>query len=519
VAALSVAAALRIYLLVQYHVIPDADQTILGLMARHVAQGERPIFYWGQPYTGSAEAYVTAALFSLFGQRDIVLHLVPLVASVIFVVLTLVLAWRLYGLGVAALCGLYLACAPALLVDWSLWAGSGYLEAMALGTAALLLTLPTPAMGGGRARLRLPAAFLLLGFAVWVQPIAGYYLIAVLVTLAGRIWAALRSPHRWPAGLALTCLCLAAFAAGMAPLLQFNLANHWTTLTFLTDRATHLDTLTVLSRALLWAGPVVLGLAPPTTDRTYFAQFLLDHWALYGFALFLVLACLARGMLIWRAAWSRLRSIASPTPARDLGLLVLLLVLLAGYLTSSWGAEQWSGSQPRYLLPIYATLPLIVRALLPRRPLPWHWAAAALVGVALAAGCLYVNSTAFSRDDLRPLARTLEAQGITAIYGDYWLVYPVIYDSDEHLAGAAVNDDLSKGLNRYSPYLRAAAASRHYAWVVQSGSARQRSVLTCLQRLRSHYAVFTWRDQTIYDHLSRQAFPWWNGGRCPTLSG
>jgi hypothetical protein len=128
-----------------------------------------------------------------------------------------------------------------------------------------------------------------------------------------------------------------------------------------------------------------------------------------------------------------------------------------------------------------------------------------------------VSLTNFTRPDLRPLATLLRAHGITAVYGDYWTIYPLIYASGEQLSGAAVNDDLSKGRNRYSPYLRAAAWSAHAAWVVQAGSARQRAVLACLDRLHSSYATLYWGDQVIYDHPSGRAFPWWNGGRCPTI--
>ena len=155
--------AFRIYLLSRFYIVPDADQTIIALMARHVQQGELPVFYWGQPYTGAGDAYLGAALFALFGQHDALIHVPALAGSMAFVALNCVLAWRLYGPGIAILCALYLGIAPALLIDWGFWAGSGYLETMALGTGALLLALPpsdpfTPT----RPWRRLPAAFLLL---------------------------------------------------------------------------------------------------------------------------------------------------------------------------------------------------------------------------------------------------------------------------------------------------------------------------------------------------------------------
>ncbi len=191
----------RIILLDRYYITPDADQSIVGLMARHIQHGERPLFYWGQPYTGSGEAYVTAALFAIFGQSDLLLHIVPLAASVAFAGLTTILGLRLYGPGVAWLTGLYLAVPPALLLDWGLWAGSGYLESMALGTAALLLVLPDRVAPHRRRSARIVGAFFLLGFALWVQPLAGYYILAVGAMLVGPFVAAARSPRRWAPGL------------------------------------------------------------------------------------------------------------------------------------------------------------------------------------------------------------------------------------------------------------------------------------------------------------------------------
>jgi hypothetical protein len=519
-AVLVAASAFRWYLLGRYYVTPDADQTVLGLMARHILSGERPIFYWGQPYTGAPEAYVTAALFAAFGQSDLLLHVVPLAASVVFVLATCALALRIYGVGVAALTGLYLGIAPILLIDWSAWAGSGYLEMMALGTVALLLALPPRPGAPARSWYRLPLTFFLLGVAAWIQPTAIFYALAVLALLVGRAWAVLRSPRRWLGGLALTLGSLAALALGMLPMLIFNLQNEGHTLSFLLQRdaAGSLGLLTVFSRSLLWSGPVVLGLIPPTTDRAYLYQFLHEHYALYGIALFIVLALLFRGLSLWRTLLGRLRTLLSDHPAPDLGLIVLVASLLAGFLSSSWGAELWSGSQPRYLLPIYTAVPLFMRAALPRHPRPWAWAVATVVVLGLCAGNLYVNTTTFDRQDVRPLAHLLESRGITAVYSDYWLAYPLIYESEERIAAVATNDDLSRGYNRRLLYLQQAARRPRFAWIVATGSARQRAVLTCFHLLHSRYTTFTWHDQTVYDTPTNRAFPFWNGGRCPIIS-
>jgi hypothetical protein len=47
----------------------NADEAIVALMARHILQGERPIFFYGQAYMGSLDAYLVALGFLLFGQQ------------------------------------------------------------------------------------------------------------------------------------------------------------------------------------------------------------------------------------------------------------------------------------------------------------------------------------------------------------------------------------------------------------------------------------------------------------------
>src|SRR2546427_10092582 len=80
----------------------DGDEAVVGLMARHIAfLGERPVFYWGQPYLGSLEAFSAAPLFRVFDSSTFVLKLVPAAYSLAFVALSAILTRRLFGTGAA----------------------------------------------------------------------------------------------------------------------------------------------------------------------------------------------------------------------------------------------------------------------------------------------------------------------------------------------------------------------------------------------------------------------------------
>ena len=60
----------------------EADEAIVGLMAKHINDGhEIPVFYYGQHYMGSLEALCAAFSFRLFGQNVFALKLVPLLFS------------------------------------------------------------------------------------------------------------------------------------------------------------------------------------------------------------------------------------------------------------------------------------------------------------------------------------------------------------------------------------------------------------------------------------------------------
>ena len=64
------------------------DEAVTGEMALHILKGEPQLFFWGQPYMGALEAYLSAFLFYLFGASGFVLHMtdVSMMAFLLFLV-------------------------------------------------------------------------------------------------------------------------------------------------------------------------------------------------------------------------------------------------------------------------------------------------------------------------------------------------------------------------------------------------------------------------------------------------
>lgn len=88
-------AALLVRLWLVYHTrgVVDGDEALLGIQAEHILRGEHPVYFYGQAYMGSLEAYLTALLFAIIGPSVWALRAEPTLLSLLLVWLT----WRLAG--------------------------------------------------------------------------------------------------------------------------------------------------------------------------------------------------------------------------------------------------------------------------------------------------------------------------------------------------------------------------------------------------------------------------------------
>lgn len=118
--------------------VPDGDECVLGIMAKHLLEGRTlPVFYYGQNYGFSLiEAWTAAMVFAPMGMSGPALKIAMLMlwaAGWVF----LVLAVRNFsGTRAAAIAGLLLIFCPAWGI-WSMKARGGYLTAFALSNLFL----------------------------------------------------------------------------------------------------------------------------------------------------------------------------------------------------------------------------------------------------------------------------------------------------------------------------------------------------------------------------------------------
>ena len=113
------------------------DEAVTGEMALHILKGEPQLFFWGQPYMGALEAYLTGFLFFIFGTSAFVLHLedILILSFMLFLINrigTLVGGWR-----VGFLAAIYWALSPLYLSIIGQLATGGHQEACAAGAFVL----------------------------------------------------------------------------------------------------------------------------------------------------------------------------------------------------------------------------------------------------------------------------------------------------------------------------------------------------------------------------------------------
>lgn len=176
----------------------NADEAVVGVMARGILHGHFSAFYWGQSY-GGGEPYVVAAVFALFGQSAFTLGLTPVLLDAVAAALVFALGRRLFSptVGVAAALLFWIWPESAL---WQSTIEYGFRFATldcGLGLAVIGLRIAENGdrrqgeAAGSRAkqrmRLDVTALGLVFGVGFWCSPEVAYYAIPVACVLGFRL--------------------------------------------------------------------------------------------------------------------------------------------------------------------------------------------------------------------------------------------------------------------------------------------------------------------------------------------
>jgi len=444
--------ALRIYLLTGPFREIDADEAVVGLMALEMP-GEIPAFYWEQQYLGTIEPMAGALLFTVAGPSSPALKLVPAVFSMVFVGLVYAAARPVFGVWPAMLAALYLAVPPSFFAEWSVKARGGYAEALALGMLFLIACRHLADDRPQRILVWAGIAGLAGGLALWTHPFAVIFLVAGggYLALAWRPWStcSISPPRLGP----IVAVGLGGLLVGLAPALLHNLTQGFPSLRFAAEGGTEPRAAVLNGWGLVRYGlPVLVGLAEGTPSR----DLLLQDWPQRPGSSWLVTIGLP--LFLCGVVWAYRRSLVALVRGRGgplergPALFLLLVLLVPPFVAVSRFANLWA--EPRYALPLYAAVPLVT-GLIWRTRERARW----LPGL-LAAGLIGLNVISLVTGDYRlslptsagpsteanraVLIDALRAHGIDRIYTDYWLAYPIAFESGQRIVPAVWSGGFSR---------------------------------------------------------------------------
>ncbi|HMM40974.1 MAG TPA: glycosyltransferase family 39 protein [Thermomicrobiales bacterium] len=319
----ALAAVIRLVLLVRANWMIEADEATLGLVARDIqTEHVRPIFYPGQAYMGTLQAYVAAVLFEIFGMSRQVIKLVPLAGSLAFVATLMLLARRVYDDRAGIVAGLAAAVPSLYVISNTVRMYGPMIEVMAIGNVILLIAIDTVYRDDPPARYwpRCVALGLLTGFGFWLHTAVLFYALPATVVLLAR-WPRRALTVALPIGIP-------TFVLGALPVFWFARDHDYTTFHYLLgtgSERTDRDLLAVGNHLVRHILPRFLGVSFPGQDQPLVLQLLV--------AVPTVAALVWIAARSWRAPldWLRLRV---PQTHPDVVLVLFGAVTLLGYLLS-----------------------------------------------------------------------------------------------------------------------------------------------------------------------------------------
>lgn len=462
---LLVAIGVRLSLLVRSNWLLEGDDALSTLMALGILDGDRPLMLKNQTYAAAWEPYAMALSYVVFGISRVSAKLPALLGSLGLIGTSWLLAREVAGRPAAWFAAALATIPPAYVLVLSLKPWAPYTEVILLGSLSLLcaIRLAWPRREQ-RDRPWALACGVCGGLALWMHPLAVWYLAAAVLTLLARVRG-----RRW---LTILGAGLLGFLVGGVPIWLYNVETGGGTLRFVlggtqgqsADRGAVLDAWwnNDLPRgAGLWHP---WGNSPPEM----------------GVAMALVLLA----ALLW-AVFGRRRLQFRPLDS----ILVFLVLIPLVFVLSGFGGPALNpygfDATGRYTPPIWSGLVVVIGAALGalwrvRRVLA---CAAAAVPLALnLASVMAIDPLAAFQSpywdhlpaDNSALLATLRAEQVHAVWMNHWAGQPLMFDA--RAAGQDViaydwYDVQAGGIDRFPEYLPLVRQATRPAFVLVTDEA------------------------------------------------
>ncbi len=454
-------------------VVPfNSDEAIVGLMARHFLEGEWDVFFYGQAYMGTLDASLVAVVFSLFGSHIVLIRILQMILYIGTIVTTGYLGMQIFRSKQIGLLSAGLMVIPSVNVTlYTTVSLGGYGEVLLLGNLLIISALK---VFSESRRLWYILWGFLAGLGIWAF---GLILIYVFPT---SILLLYHHTRRQKSNVRMVDLLLAAIAliVGLSPWIIWAISNGFSPLlnelfgSAISGASSSNPFMAILEHIynfLLFGPTVIFGLRPPWEVRWLAQPLLPVALAFWLVILFYALRHLSKEDDTQIGRWI---------------LVGVMTTLVGGFILTPFGADP-SG---RYFLPFIVPLSLFAAEFCMN--LQQHFKvkiwAYLLPGIILAYnlwGTIEVSkhfppglTTQFDsvtwidhRYD-EALIDFLKANGEVRGYSNYWVTYPIAFQSDEDvifIPRLPYHEDFRYIArdNRYQPYNKEVEESDRVAYI------------------------------------------------------
>ncbi len=505
---IATAVALRVVLCMLGWTPINSDEAVMNLMALHIAErGEHPIFFYGQHYMGTFEAYSGAALFRIFGPSMLIMRLEMIAFYALFLFCLYVFTSKLYNCYFALLVLVLAALGSVQVLRHQIEAIGAYPELpfllMLLFMIAYALCCHREGWLWQRRALLYVAWGFMAGLVLWISAISAPYIIASGFLIVWWCWRDSLKLSLWTVSL--------GFLMGAFPLIWYNFhapaGKDTLTVALAMTQAGHDLRFGFFERLL---GTIIITLPVATGySSTCLTFHLSDHLPLFPVShlhcivaqtlwgsVYMVLLCIAAIMAcigIWYMRYDVRHGIRPQSKAIQESTRLMLLVgsvlVLVSYV--SGGAIILDAvSSSRYLSCLCISLPVVIWPLwvsVRHFTLRWLscWFSVARMCVIVIVLAMHVKSTASifmqvpqaeaENRQLVTLIDQLEKMHITRFYSEYWTCNRLIFLSREKLICGdtfSVNGHLVHGHDRYLLYKTRVVSAKNQVFVYPIGDKR-----------------------------------------------
>ncbi len=558
---IALATLLRIFLIAWGWPHSNADVDTMGIMAMHIAyKGEHPIFFYGQNYMGTLQAYLGVAFFRLFGISVFSFRLGSVLFFTLFLVIMYCLTSLLYTKKLALITLALLSLGSSIMLDAEIAGLAGYPELLFFGSLSMLLAswlaLSYDQYSSPNRRLWRSIAYgcwgLVAGLGFWSD-----FLMLVFILLSGLMLVL----FCWRELLQFAVLPLVSgLIIGSFPLIMYNLhaapgQNTLNVLSYLHNAGSvelakirahnHILLEPELKGTMLISLPAATGGAPFCYDTNLMLTGYLSFQnvqcpSLHSnlSAVFVALAWSAGFLLLWTIAailtiHNLLKlSIQTPRPQTDKQAIIrqfarLMLLCSGGLILLLFIMSPVSAVFPgnsRYLIGLLISTPALIaplwglsfgkRAMASDASNDKHsWftfisfkkalgrGILLIIGIVLLVGTiqsfLEISTVQASNQKQDSLVHNLLRIKATHIYTDYWTCDSIAFVSREQIICAVVD-----GHNRYAPYSTIVEADPNSAYVFPIEAGQVPAIVERAAHSPGQFKRFVFGDYIVYQPMS-----------------